>query len=485
MSNDDLLKIEKALKEIERRKRESAIDFYTPYPKQQDFHDLGLAMRERLFMAANQVGKTFCGGAEISYHLTGLYPDWWLGRRWDRPTRGWVAGVTGESTRDNPQRILMGTIAGGIGTGSLPKRCLDRDKITLARGVSNLYDTVLVKHYNSQGKEDGLSEMKFKSYERGREKWQGDTLDWIWFDEEPSEDVYQEGLTRLAEGGMVFITFTPLLGRSKVVLRFIQEKSPDRAVVNMTLDDAQHFSAEEKQKRLSGYAAHEREARSKGAPLLGGGQVFQISEETIKVPDFTVPRPWSLIWGLDFGLDHPFAAVLLAWDRDTDTIYVTKCIRMKGSMPLQHAAAMKTCAGGAGWRVPAAWPQDGWQRREFDGDLTPLAAIYKKHGIKMLPDHAKFSDGSNSTETGIMEMSERFLSNRLKVFASCADWFEEYRFYHRKDGLIVKSEDDLMSATRTGIMAHRFAKAVNFYSNLGGDGPNVPMAKDVDIDPWS
>jgi phage terminase large subunit-like protein len=484
-SRDELIVIEKQLREIERRKKECAIDFYTPYPKQQEFHDAGMSLRERLLMAGNQNGKTFCGGAEVSYHLTGLYPEWWLGRRWERPTRGWVAGVTGESTRDNPQRILLGTVANGIGTGLIPKKCLDREKMTLARGVSDLYDTVLVKHFGPDSKEDGWSEMKFKSYERGRTKWQGDTLDWLWYDEEPPLDIYTEGLARItATGGMVFITFTPLEGMSNVVTRFIDEKSQDRGVVTMTIDDALHIPAEDRAKIVAGFPEHEREARARGVPMLGSGKVFQISEASITVEDFVVPRVWALIWGLDFGLDHPFGATLLAWDRDTDTIYVTKCVRMRGSMPLQHAQAMKPCANGNGWKVPAAWPQDGWQRKEFDGDLKPLALIYKRHGLHMLPDHAKFIDGSNSTEAGIMEMQERMLSNRFKVFASCTEWFDEYRRYHRKDGQLVKLNDDLLSATRVGVVDRRHAKAVNFYQNNPDGSTKVAMAKDVDIDPF-
>jgi len=177
--------------------------------------------------------------------------------------------------------------------------------------------------------------------------------------------------------------------------------------------------------------------------------------------------------------------VLLAWDVDTDTIYVIKGIRMASALPLQHAAAIKPVMNGSGWKIPAAWPQDGWQREEFGGKLEPLAKIYKSHGMKMLTDHAKFEDGSNSTEVGIIEMQERMLSNRFKVFRSCVEWFDEYRLYHRKDGQIVKLNDDLMSATRVGVMAKRFAKPVLFY-NVNPDGSSkIAMAKDVDIDPFA
>lgn len=205
---------------LSRRLRE-----YAPYPKQAVFHRAGLIHRERLFMAGNQLGKTLAGAAEVSMHLTGLYPDWWEGRRWDRPTRWWAAGVTGESTRDNPQRLLIGPagMAEQWGTGFIPG--MDLADWSHARGVANLLDTVAVRH-----KTGGVSSLAFKAYEKGREKWQGETLDGLWFDEEPPLDIYTEGLTRTnATGGMVIVTFTPLLGMSEVVRLFLEADKARKA----------------------------------------------------------------------------------------------------------------------------------------------------------------------------------------------------------------------------------------------------------------
>src|SRR6478735_123623 len=81
---------------------------YKPYQKQIDFHAAGATHRERLLMAGNQLGKTYCGGAEAAYHLTGKYPDWWQGRRFDDPVRAWAGSKGSEATRDGIQRILVG-----------------------------------------------------------------------------------------------------------------------------------------------------------------------------------------------------------------------------------------------------------------------------------------------------------------------------------------------------------------------------------------
>jgi phage terminase large subunit-like protein len=174
-------------------------------------------------MAANQVGKTYCGAAEAALHLTGRYDDWeratgltWRGRRFDRPVNGWAGCDTWDNTRDGVQRLLVGPpkIEEAWGTGLIP----GDDLVSCVRrpGVANGLDGVAVRHVSG-----GLSTLGFKSYDQGRRKWQGETLDFVWFDEEPDADIYTEGKTRTnARGGICWLTFTPLLGMSRVVLAF-------------------------------------------------------------------------------------------------------------------------------------------------------------------------------------------------------------------------------------------------------------------------
>src|SRR6266851_4707987 len=114
---------------------------YRPYPKQMEFHEAGLAHRERLFLAGNQLGKTMAGAFEEAAHATGKYPVWWTGRRFDHPTTSWVAGVTGESTRDTVQRALIGETRRGGGA----LRRSDIAQTILARGVPGLVDTLSVR----------------------------------------------------------------------------------------------------------------------------------------------------------------------------------------------------------------------------------------------------------------------------------------------------------------------------------------------------
>lgn len=216
----------RALKAKHDRYRTNRLRDYAPYPKQREFHAAGKEHGERLFMAGNQLGKTVAGGFETAIHLTGRYPDWWDGAVFERAPKWWVAGVTGESTRDNPQRILVGPpqIKDEWGTGAIPKECLM--DFTSSRGTPDALDSIVVRHGGGGDIQADSAIVLFKAYEKGREKWQGDTIDGLWFDEEPPMDIYSEGRTRTNKGQRgVFdiITFTPLLGMSEVVRLFLAD----------------------------------------------------------------------------------------------------------------------------------------------------------------------------------------------------------------------------------------------------------------------
>lgn len=447
-----------------RRTYQQFFDF-KPYPKQKAFLDLGAGKRERLLIAGNQNGKTHTGAYEAACHMTGLYPEDWKGRRWDRPTKGWIAGETSLVVRDVQQKKLCGEpgVVDLFGTGMIPKD-LFTDKPSLARGITDAYDTIQVRHVSG-----GVSVARFKSYEQGRTKFQGESIDWGWADEEPPEDVYAEFLTRtVATGGMVYLTFTPLKGRSSVVIRFLDEPDDNRGMVSMTIDDALHIAPEERAKIISAYLPHEREARARGVPTLGSGRIFMTPEEAIVEDAITsVPEHWFKLWAVDFGIDHPFAAVLQAWDRDADVVHILHAIRMVDALVMQQAHAMLTVGAG----VPVAWPHDGHHRDRKSGE--PLSKLYKAEGLLMLPEHAQWETGGFSTEAGILEWDQRERNGKLKVARHLTDWLEERRFYHRKDGKIVKLKDDLMSATRVGLMAKRFGRQVL----LGGRRPQ-PRAND-------
>lgn len=225
--------LEGLAKEIDEYLEQSSLfDFYPEtgplrrelYTKHMEFFKAGAKYRERCFMAANRVGKTLgAGGYECALHATGLYPDWWEGKRFTKPIRLWVAGKFNETTRDIVQAKMFGEVTGSkpkrlTGTGLIPKDLIGEP--TWKSGIQNLLDNIKIKHASG-----GWSLVGVKSYQQGRGSFEGTEQDVIWLDEEPPLEVYSECLVRtMTTNGLVMITFTPLGGMSDVVLSFITKE---------------------------------------------------------------------------------------------------------------------------------------------------------------------------------------------------------------------------------------------------------------------
>lgn len=216
---------------MERRKARRKFYSYYPdtgplrrelYPKHMQFFRAGAVHNERLFLAANRVGKTEGTGCyEMACHLTGLYPAWWEGRRFDKPIAAWAAGKNNKTTRDILQAKLFGPIAYVAGTKTVAGTGVVLGErlghITWQSGVADFIDTIRVRHESG-----GWSELGLKSYEQGRGAFEGTERDVVYFDEEPPLDVYTEGLMRtMTVNGMVYVTFTPLEGMSETVMAFL------------------------------------------------------------------------------------------------------------------------------------------------------------------------------------------------------------------------------------------------------------------------
>lgn len=161
------------------------------------------------------------GAYETTLHLTGRYPDWWVGKRFDEPVDFWAAGKTNETTRDIVQQALFGSVEflngrkAPNGEGMVPgDDILDWN---FKSGVVDLLDTVMVRHVTG-----GKSSLGLKTYAQGRGAFEGTAKHGIWIDEEPEMPVYTECLTRtMTTDGLVLATFTPLEGMSDVVMAYL------------------------------------------------------------------------------------------------------------------------------------------------------------------------------------------------------------------------------------------------------------------------
>lgn len=212
------------------------------------------------------------------------------------------------------------------------------------------------------------------------------------------------------------------------------------------------YTKEQAEAIIAGYPAHERDARAKGIPQLGSGRCFPLDLETVKVTPFAIPKHWRQIIGIDFGYDHPFGAVRLAHDADSDTIYLINEYRKREATPVVHSAAIKPWGS---W-IPVAWPADGL-RKDKDPSGKEFRVLYREQGLNMLEEKATFDGGGVGVEAGVLEMLDRMETGRWKVFSTCGAWIDEASLYHRKDGVIVDEAEDLICASRYAMMMRRFA----------------------------
>lgn len=436
------------LAEVSRRSRTRLLQTRFPdtgplrrelYPKHSEFFRLGATCDERVFMAGNRTGKTEAAGCETTYHLTGIYPNWWEGRRWKRPIRALASGDTHETTRDILQLKMIGATTDkpeNIGTGLIPG-----DKITgivKRPHVQGAVEKVTVRHASG-----GDSELWLRSYEQGREIFQGFELDLFWPDEECPEDVYEEGQVRLLTvGGISMLTFTPLNGLT-VLVQSIQRRAHEGgvgapAVVQCGWDDVPHLSEDAKAKLIAKLMPHQRQARVKGIPALGSGAIYPVSEEDIVVEDFAMPSFWPRSYGMDVGWNRT-AVVWSAHDRESDILYLYSEHYRGQAEPSVHVAAIKA----RGDWIPGAIDPASRGRSQKDGEQ--LLQIYQDLGLQL-------TCADNGVESGIYDTWERMSTGRLKVFKSLQNWLNEYRIYRRDEkGKIVKENDHLMDATRYDI----------------------------------
>jgi phage terminase large subunit-like protein len=253
------------------------------YSRHMAFFALGRKYKTRAFIAANRVGKTLGGGGyETTLHLTGDYPAWWHGHRFERPVDWWAAGDTKETVRDIIQTKLVGPET-ARGTGLIPADCLG--KIRLRTNGNGAIDTVEVLHKPTKR----WSLLGFKSYDQGRTSFQGTEKDGIWLDEESDEGIRAECALRLmTTGGLLIETFTPLKGLTPIVTKYMEGgdlsenqiiEGEDRAVVMAGWDDVPHLGAEEKARMLAESEPHLRDDR-RASPVWVPGRSIRCSRKT-------------------------------------------------------------------------------------------------------------------------------------------------------------------------------------------------------------
>lgn len=213
----------------------------------------------------------------------------------------------------------------------------------------------------------------------------------------------------------------------------------NRYAQQITWDDVPHLTDKQREQLWDSIPPHQRDARTKGIPVLGAGQIYPIAESAIIVEPFAIPNYWPRAYGLDVGWNRT-AAIWGAWDRESDTVYLYSEHYAGQQPPSVHADAIKARGD---WISGAIDPASAGANQK---DGTTLIGEYQALGLNLHP-------ADNSVESGIMACYQRLAAGRLKIFRTLRNTITELRIYRRdENGKIVKENDHLMDAMRYLIM---------------------------------
>lgn len=242
-----------------------------------------------------------------------------------------------------------------------------------------------------------------------------------------------------------------------------------RFLVGATWDDVPHLSDDAKAALWASIPPYQRDARSKGIPQLGAGAIYPLAESDIRVVDFPIPSHWPRGFGMDCGGGaKPTAVVWFARDPATQVRYIYAVYKRSAVEPSINAAAIRA----RGVWIPGT--ADAAALIMTEKDAEQLVSVYRRLGLDLqLPDKA--------VETGLQDVWELLSTGQLKVFASCVEWFAEFRMYRRDArGRIVKKNDHLMDSTRYFVRKPRWRVL-----KLEPDKPQtlvLDQAQDVGLD---
>ena len=274
MKREDILSRLAAIeREREKRRRDcAALEGYNRkkrHKKQIAFHKC--KKRNRWVFGGNRSGKTECGAVECIWIARGVHPY----RKNRRDAFGWAVSLSTQVQRDVAQAKIL---------KYLPKSWIA--DITMISGrkdapASGVIDQIKIKNVFG-----GISTLGFKSCDQGREKFQGASLDFVWFDEEPPRDVYDECLMRVMDRrGDIFGTMTPLKGRTFIFneIYLNRRHNPEIWCEFMSWEDNPHLSAKEIKLLDSALDKSALDARKYGKFSAEAGLVYPEFDEGVHV----------------------------------------------------------------------------------------------------------------------------------------------------------------------------------------------------------
>jgi len=440
------------------------LKYFRPFEHQRKFFETHLSDR-RGILAANRIGKTVSTCYETACHLTGQYPDWWSGYRFDKPITAMVAGEGWSQVAMVLQNELLGTqdvkIRDAIGTGAIPKACIITE--TMRSDGANCMG-VEIRHTSG-----GKSYLLFANYTQEVRQMQGFKLNLAVFDEQPPDDFFSEIVTRTATTqGKILCSFTPLKGLNGLVSKF-WNKEEGYDFIRVAWDDVPEYDPWGepfllKSTRLQlerDYLPHEREARIAGKPVMGQGAVFQIrSWPTYKTGDydFREMRNIHRIIALDLGLVNDKTVIsLMYWNPHERTAWLHRQICVTGIEEANPANYISHLMRPEVFGTPIVLPPDAGTAGRYTMSALSIRELFEQYELNVWerpimnpPD----SQGrtTNHKAFGINMMRQMLEAGTFMVNENCVDFLREAQNYYVDPQGRFSDPDDCIDSARYALL---------------------------------
>ena len=437
-------KILKLEKEINIRYNSNKLNFYNKgrkvHKKQIAFHKC--KKRNRWVFGGNRSGKTECGAVEVVYLACGNHPY-----KKNKLTSGWVVSLSRQVQRDVAQRKIL---------EYLPASCIE--KIVMVSGGQDSAENGIIDFILVRSQVGGISKIGFKSCDQGREKFQGTSLDYVWFDEEPPYDIYLECKMRVLDKcGEIFGTMTPLKGLTWVYNTIYLNDKNDNEIWYEMMEwaDNPFLSKKEIESMTKSLPAEEIESRRYGKFMQNGGMVYSEFDENVHVIEpFEVPMEWQDNISIDPGLHNPLSAHFYAVDYDGNVYVVAEHYQAQKTVEY-HAEKIKKIARNLNWKTDSKGFLraiiDSAARQKTLASEKNVVELFYENGILVNPQVDKDMFAGISTVKSYLKTADG--STRLFIFKNCVNLIREIKNYWWGDGdLPIKKDDHALDELRYYLM---------------------------------
>ena len=441
------------------------IKYFRPFDHQLTFFKTGDSPR-RGILAANRIGKTVSTCYETACHLTGLYPAWWEGYRFNTPITCMVAGEGWAQVALVLQNELLGTpdvkMTENLGTGAIPRECIVVD--TMRNDGANCIG-VEIKHAKG-----GNSYLLFANYTQEVRQLQGFKLNLAVFDEQPPDAFFSEIVTRTATTqGKVLCSFTPLKGLNGLVSKF-WNKEEGYEFIRVSWDDCpeydpwgQPFLLKETRRQLErDYLPHEREARIAGKPVMGKGAVFQIRSwptyTTGQIDFARIPNIQRVI-ALDLGLVNDQTVIsLMYWEPYERVAYLHKQICVQGIEEAVPSQYINHLLRPEVFGTPIVLPADASTPGRYTMSSNSIREMFESYELNVYhkaimnpPDQE--GRVTNHKSYGINQMRQMLEVGSLMINENCTQFLSDAQNYYVDERGRFSDPDDTIDSCRYALLA--------------------------------